>query len=269
MEKVKNYVLNSKNIYETFAPFYYVLKFFGFASFNLQGKFSAKKWNAIYIVLSFLFYMSWFIMILHLGEQEPEAEKSLLIKYGWHKLHVFEYGVLASVVIWNYKKRIEIEECLYLINHFDILVEKEFNWNKEINHQRQRSMVVIYFIATIVFGVVKFALSFDILYPEQKDLIHLISHLSYVIGTELTALLSFQFIFIIYFVNIRLRIFLNKFEKNFDNFIPNELDISFENFVQLYSILNSTIKSINSSYLIQVRLYIFYEYLNHHYFFFN
>lgn len=256
MEKVKNYVSNSKNIYETFAPFYYVLKLFGFASFNLQGKFSAKKLNAIYIVLSFLIYMSWLIIILRLGHQEPKAEISLLIKYGWHKLHVFEYGVLASVVIWNYKKRIEIERCLNLINRFDILVEKKFNWNKEINHQRQRSMVVVYFITTTIFCVVKFSLSFEILYPEQKDLLHLVSHLSYVIGTELTALLSFQFIFITYFVNVRLRIFLSKFEKNFDNFIPNELDISFENFVQLHSILNSTIKSINSSYFIQVRLYI-------------
>lgn len=252
MEKVKNYFLNSKNIYETFTPFYYVLKLFGFASFNLQGKFTAKKLNAIYIILSFLFYTSWFIVILQLGHQEPEAEKSLLIKHGWHKLHVFEFGVLSSVVIWNYKKRIEIERCLNLINHFDILVEKEFHWNKDIYHQRQRSTVVGYLIATAIFCVFKFYLSFELLCPDQRDFLHLVSHLSYVIGTELTALLSFQFIFIIYFVNIRLKVFLSKFEENFQNYIPNELDISFEHLVQLYSILNSTIKNINSSYLIQV-----------------
>ena len=258
MEKVKNYFLNSKNIYETFAPFYYVLKLFGFASFNLQGKFSAKKLNAIYIILSFLLYTSWFMVILHLGHQEPEAEKSLLIKHGWHKLHVFEFGFLSSVVIWNYKKRIEIERCLNLINHFDILIEKKFKMEKEIHHQRQKSTVVGYLIATIIFCIFKFCLSFQILCPDQRDILHLVSHLSYVIGTELTALLSFQFIFMIYFVNVRLKVILSKFEENFQNYVPNELDISFEHFVQLHSILNSTTKNINSCYLIQV-FYIFYK----------
>ena len=104
MVKVKNYFLNSKNIFETFAPFYYVLKLFGFASFNLQGKFSAKKLNAIYIVLSFVWYLLLFLINLYWGHQEPEAEKSLLTKHRWHKLHLFEMGFLASVVIWNYKK---------------------------------------------------------------------------------------------------------------------------------------------------------------------
>lgn len=252
MEKVKNYFLNSKNIFETFAPFYYVLKWFGFGSFNLQGKFSANKLNVIYIVLSFLWYLLFFISSLYWGHQEPAVEKSLLVIHGWHKLHLFEMLFLASVVVWNYLKRCEIQRCLKLINLFDVFVEKKFIWFEEINHKKQRLVIVRFLIASTLFSIMKSILSIRVLCPEQRDFVHYVSYFFYILGTEITALLSFQFIFLTYFVNIRLKIFLRMFEENFQKCESNVMEVCIENYVQLYSHLNSTIKSINSSCSIQV-----------------
>lgn len=67
------------------------------------------------------------------GQQEPEAETSLLIRHGWHKLYLFQMAILACVTILNFTKRLAIVECLRLMDQFD-LVEVTSDYTQLFTH---------------------------------------------------------------------------------------------------------------------------------------
>lgn len=120
-------VPRSTNIYETFQPFYKVLKFFGFFPFTVELSSkqhirpSATLFDAgllgLWISLhSFLFGLNWV-----LGDQEPEAESSLIVKHGWHKIYLMQTATSLFVVAHNFANRHSIVECLGLMNQFDLV----------------------------------------------------------------------------------------------------------------------------------------------------
>ena len=66
-------------------------------------------------------YLYMLVMNIIWGQQEPEVEKSLLIKHGWHKLYLFEMLLLPVVVVWNVSCRGSIVGCLRLMDQFDLI----------------------------------------------------------------------------------------------------------------------------------------------------
>lgn len=117
----------STNIYQTFQPFYKVLKILGFFPFTVE--LSSKQhirpsttlfdagllglWISLH---SFLFGLNWL-----LGDQEPEAESSLIVKHGWHKIYLMQTATTLFVVAHNFANRYSIVECLRLMNQFDLV----------------------------------------------------------------------------------------------------------------------------------------------------
>lgn len=127
MNRVKKYLTHSTNIYETFSPFSRLLKALGLLSFTVgrSNIFVNEPLLTFFDGLSFGLWMTWYLFLFAVnsmwGQQEPEAETSLLVKHGWHKLYLFEMTVLACVVGLNFTKKLTIVECLRLIDQFDLI----------------------------------------------------------------------------------------------------------------------------------------------------
>lgn len=125
MKRVQEYLTHSKNIYDTFLPFKMVLKTFGLVPFTFSHH--NKKGPSMTFFERFLlgFWVPWYLflftMIAIWGQQEPEAEKSLLIKHGWHKLYMFEMFMLACVAVLNFTNKLSIVDCLRLMDQFDLV----------------------------------------------------------------------------------------------------------------------------------------------------
>lgn len=115
----------STNIYETFYPLNMVLKCFGLFPVSVSRHNSKRPKMTLIegFFLSFwlLCYLLLFAMNLIRGQQEPEGEKSLLLKHGLHMLHVFQTLILLYVVVINYTEKISIIHCFRLIDHFDLV----------------------------------------------------------------------------------------------------------------------------------------------------
>lgn len=132
MNSVRELFKQSTNIYETFYPLNMVLKFFGLIPFTLRRRQSSKR-PLMTLVDGFLLcfwaslYFFLFAINLMWGQQEPESEKSLLIKHGWHKLYLFQMLLLPCVIVLNFTNKLSIVECLRLMDKFD-LVEVTYDY---------------------------------------------------------------------------------------------------------------------------------------------
>lgn len=117
--------VRSSNIYETFRPFYIVLKVFGFMTFRVSRRNEKGPSTTFFDGLLLGFWVSSYLFLFTMnmlwGQREPDAESSLLIKHGWHKLYLLEMFVVASVVVFNFIHRNTIVDCLRLIDQFDLV----------------------------------------------------------------------------------------------------------------------------------------------------
>lgn len=115
----------SENVYETFQPLCVVLRVFGFMPFTVSRRIekgpSATLFDGLLLGFRVSSYLFLFTMNTLWGQLEPEAESSLLIRHGWHKLYLLEMLVLAFVVLLNYANRRTIVECLRLMDQFDLV----------------------------------------------------------------------------------------------------------------------------------------------------
>lgn len=121
---MKSLLLRSENIYETFWPLYKVLRLFGFMPFTVPRRNEKNLPPTLFDGLILGFWVSSYLFLFTMntlwGQREPEAESSLLIKHGCHKLYLLEMLVPASVVLLNFANRRTIVDCLRLIDQFDL-----------------------------------------------------------------------------------------------------------------------------------------------------
>lgn len=240
MNGVGKNVLRSTNIYGTFQPFYKVLKFFGFFPFTVelnsrqQKRPSATLFDAgllgLWISLHlFLFGLNWL-----LGDQEPDAENSLLVKHGWHNIYLMQTAASLFAVIHNFTNRHSIVECLRLMNHFDLVGAtfghqvkyfQTFSFDfyssldlfklrqSGIDHKRHRTLTIASLMLLAFWAAFETTVSLILLTDDQRDLPHFVALACYIPAVSLSTLVAHQFVFFSYCIETRFKVLLNNVEQ--------------------------------------------------------
>lgn len=263
------FVLNSNNIYQTFAPLHWVLKIFGLAAYQLElnnSRVLKISTNKMYIIIYCTFYISLLTIDLYWGEQEPDAEESLLIRHGWHKLYLIEMICLTIITIVNYKHQDTTIKCLELINEIDKM--EEFSWNQSLNHSHQRMICVLFIVGIVFYCFIILTISFIILDLDERDYIHLLSMASNILCSQMIAIIGYQFIFFSGCLKSRFEVLLRNIEENCSFLRRKEILSDMEllkalqfinNIYVCHTSLNKILKNINSLYSFQVSLLKFHK----------
>lgn len=275
MKSLWKYLAHSTSVYETFSPFSSILKLFGFMSLTFGRQPERKSLTTLLDVLLMGFWLLWYLvlftMILLWGEQEPESENSLLIKHGCHKLYLFEFIVLAYLARMNFANRFSINGCLRLMDQFDHAKVKEdylvmnlklivhlcSNFSSQafrsrVNHSKHRSIVIWAMLLSSLRCVFVTVLSFILLEPHQRDPVHVMSLVCNLLGSEMTALVACQFIFFIFCVQQRFKLFTENLLLTDFQSQMNDRSRLIDKFSQQYSTLSSAMRTINDTLSIQV-----------------
>lgn len=112
------------NIFEAFLASNNALSFVGFLPFRVDAKRKAVLKRSVYFTAFFLsLYSAALLALCILGEQEPDAEESRLVRHGYFALYLQFMSTAILVVLFNYVKRHELANCLLAMHHFDCSVE--------------------------------------------------------------------------------------------------------------------------------------------------
>lgn len=116
------------SIFETFLTFHKVLSLAGFVPFkvnvNDKDENVVVHERVVYYPAFFLsLYSAALLVLCILGQQEPDAEESLLVRYGNYSLYLQYMAIVIFVVLFNYLKRQKIANCLLVMHHFDCMIE--------------------------------------------------------------------------------------------------------------------------------------------------
>lgn len=245
---------SSQNIYQTFKPFYWILKVFGCASYSFNENYqdlNVRLCDKIYTLMWILMYLVFLALSCYWGEQE-EIEDSNLIKHGWHKLHLFETIYLVVVLYFNYKNFKVTKMILHAINEFDVMANMENNWHFKLNHTKQRSLVIYFTIGCIFMAFVKILLS--IVQLEIFSNNRITSLFFYHLSIEMIALITWQLVFFSYQIKVRYEIYVKNFIRlNLKEYQQNyKIMRVIDKYYNYHTILNKALQDINSIYTVQV-----------------
>lgn len=91
------------SIFETFFLFYKISSCLGFMPIRVNGENISKR-SVYYSLFFFFIYTTMWAILCILGQQEPDAEESLLIRYGSYMVYLNSIAFVAFVVLFNYLK---------------------------------------------------------------------------------------------------------------------------------------------------------------------
>lgn len=278
------------NIFETFLTFYNISSCAGFVPFKVKlkdGNINIQK-RSVYNTAFFLsLYSAALLVLCILGQQEPDAEESQLIRYGNYSLYLQLVSIAIFVVLFNYLKRRKIANCLVVMHHFDCMIQvgqmscalhsnaieenlfyilQSMQDNMEINHLGQRRMISRFLMKGFVLFAGKTVGSFYILDENERNFPHLLSLAIYILFTEISALIIYQFIFFAYCVKCRYEVLVAYAEKHFGLFQndksfsnSNESTKLLEDLAYLHSQLAEALEIINATFSIEVSCNAIYQ----------
>ena len=245
--------LQSISIQESISPYCFILKVFGIFPFYIDKNYNVHVIQTHKMLL--IFYVGLYVCLFYLnvifGQQEPEAVISLLLKHGNHKSYLFLLAFLTGVPLFNYFMRDTFAECLKLFNEFDTVTLKDSNFTLKLNHNKHKTIVVYFIIASIIWSLFKTILSIIALNANERDFVHLFCLGCYVLSMDITCFLSGLFAFVCYSLKTRYDILNEYFRKNFEGFsLETNLEVStfckmIDIFELCHSYLTSAIKTIN------------------------
>ena len=147
MNKLRKYFGKPSNVYESFSPFYYTLKFFGLASYNLNFKSGQMKTSGIHYIMMmcfFLVYLFFYAVYLLIDPTSYSPEGKSVLTYGFLFFYHFQYITSILIIIYNFLKRKNVEKLFKLLETFDDHVEKK-EWKFKVNHE-QNYWILIFWI---------------------------------------------------------------------------------------------------------------------------
>lgn len=154
MKKIKQFLCGSSNIYETVKPFYYSLKLFGLASFQLNCK--EKKLTMTFKDYLFLFCSIIFGMVAIYSTffeiRSYLTEGTSLIENGWKYQYLYQIVITVPIMVFGYIKKKHVERFLRIVNSFDEHIEHS-NWEHKVNHSQEKSKLLIW-LATSAFIII-------------------------------------------------------------------------------------------------------------------
>lgn len=115
-------MMGAMNIYQTFEPFYYVLKIFGFTPYSFKGpishgKLETRPYNYAYMALWFCSLI--ILLTLNIWVEDNEYSDYIILVKGW-RLGLIGY-IFSAIICFVYRliKREYLVQFLDLLNEFD------------------------------------------------------------------------------------------------------------------------------------------------------
>ena len=194
MESLKQIFSGSTNIYETVAPLYYLLKFFGLAPIYLDlkhEKCGMRLRDYVVTLLSIVVYLMIFISAV-IDKNNTAYTSYSLLESGW----IYQYlSILLTsllMVFCGFLKRKNMRKYLDLIYYFDETVDN-LNWSFKVNHSKDRMKIVVWIVISLLTSVsvcILLIFSFNTSTPE---ILREICYISYVVLAQILVLLQFIF----------------------------------------------------------------------------
>ena len=213
MKRIRKIFGEPSNIYESVSPFYYTLKFFGLASYDLNFYNGQMKTSWIHYIMMLWFCLVYSALIVNFLNTDAESYspegKSVLI-YGLEFVYDFQYIVILLLLILNFIKRGNVGKLLKLLEKFDNHCEK-MRWKYKVNHERNYWSSIFWIIFSI-FSLSGVATIQMLWVGTNHVLTEYLDTFYYCIITSAFILSTFQFIFGVHSVASRFEI-LNKITK--------------------------------------------------------
>lgn len=119
-------MFQSSNIYETFSPFYIILKLLGIAPFQLNlksGKVSVKWQDVLWILFCWIFFGALIVLNIIYGIRKS-LENSTILQKGCHLLLIFQLTSSFYIQFVNFFNRKKIEKFFKILHEFDGMVRQ-------------------------------------------------------------------------------------------------------------------------------------------------
>lgn len=108
--------------HEYFCNIFDVQRWVGLASLRVKDG-GIQTGSGLYSAFFVSFYSAALLDFCYLGQLEPDAEGSLLIRKGNCTLHLQLISNVVFSVLFNYFKRQQMANCLLAMHHFDCMME--------------------------------------------------------------------------------------------------------------------------------------------------
>ena len=195
--QTRKYFGEPSNIYESLSPFYYTLKFFGLASYNLNFKNGKMKTSWIHYIMMFGFiplYLCFYYNFLNIDDSTySPGEKSILI-YGFFFFYHFQYITIVLIMIFNFLKRGNVEKFLKYLKTFDDHSEK-MEWKFKVNHEQNYWRFIFWIVISLIILIVVYVMQIFWVPSVPPEFSEYIDNIFYCIVTNAFVLISLQFIF--------------------------------------------------------------------------
>lgn len=119
-------MFQSSNIYETFSPFYILLKLLGIVPFQLNlksGKVSVKWQDVLWIFFYWIFFVALIVLNITFGKRKS-AENSTILQNGCHFLLIFHLTSSFFIQFVNFFNRKKIGKFFKILHDFDEMVRQ-------------------------------------------------------------------------------------------------------------------------------------------------
>lgn len=208
MKNLKDFFSDSTNIYETVMPFYYSLKFFGLASFQLNvedGKIKMRWKDYFFLILSIL--LGVLVICTSCFEISGNVQKgSSFIRTSWKYQYLYQLLIIIPIIIFGWIKKKHVERFLELIYSFDEFIEL-LNWEHKVNHSKNKKQLCIVLLSSLL--LIIFMYFFSILTTIEVPIAGYIVILMNMIAIKFHHFVIYQFIFSVVSIKNRYEI-LNK-----------------------------------------------------------
>lgn len=117
-------LFQSSNIYETFVPFYFLLKLLGIIPFQLNSRSRKVEVKIGDILWTFMYWIFIIILVtwnIMFGAREP-GETSIIVRNAWHYLILFQIISNVFIQFMNFLRRKDYQDFFKFIHDFDELV---------------------------------------------------------------------------------------------------------------------------------------------------
>ena len=208
MNKIRKYFAEPSNIYESLSPFYYTLKLFGLASYNLNFKNGKMKTSIIHYIMMMCFialYLSFIVNFLQVDVKSYSPEGKSILMYGLAFVYNFQYITILLFIIYNFLKRRNVEKFLKLLETFDDHCEK-MGWKFKINHEKNYWSQIFWIVLSIILLIVVAMTQIYWVSIFGHDLIDFIFMFIYCFSSKALVLTTLQFVFGVHCVASRFEI---------------------------------------------------------------
>lgn len=239
----------TKNIYYSVQYFYYVLKPFGLAPYQLDFKNGTFKTSIRNFFESFAITILWIGFIIlqvqsSVGNTYESGVQSNLLEKLWKTQYLLQHCIAMFIIIFHTIKSKSIGEFLNHISKFDTSFE-QFGWRFRVTQSCNLIVLLIFFTVWATFACYQYITVYVLrIYDEVTDKFFFIELMVYIYITEFYLMLTLQFILSVCAIYIRLKALTRNVRYDLEQFKMTLNDKIFA-LVYFYQLMNAKFYQVN------------------------